>query len=189
MIKWENFPLNTLNICFLELSKNSRDSKLQVRAAKVNKASVFESLRFFCEMFSATILLSDLRLNYLYISASYHNQKAQLQIRHLLNLKVLIFFLLLHENICCGYSLEAPHRGASNEYPQHMFSWRNKKSIMWLPLHILGYEKVKFCGFIVYIYHIALEKWGIQLRLNPFSPWKHMLWVPLAVSCQGTPNE
>ena len=31
------------------------------------------------------------------------------------------FFLLLHENICCGYSLEAPQQGASNEYPQHMF--------------------------------------------------------------------
>ena len=30
---------------------------------------------------------------------------------------------------CCGYSLEAPHRGASNEYPQHMFSWRNRKNI------------------------------------------------------------
>ena len=28
----------------------------------------------------------------------------------------LIFFLFLHENICCGYSLEAPRRGASNEY-------------------------------------------------------------------------
>ena len=23
--------------------------------------------------------------------------------------KVLIFFLFLHENICCGYSLEVPH--------------------------------------------------------------------------------
>ena len=31
------------------------------------------------------------------------------------------------------YSLEAPHRGASNEYPQHMFSLRNKKNIMWIP--------------------------------------------------------
>ena len=38
-------------------------------------------------------------------------------------------FLFLHENICCGYSLEAPRRGASNEYPQHMFTWRNKKDI------------------------------------------------------------
>ena len=29
----------------------------------------------------------------------------------------------------CGYSLEAPHRGTSNENPQPMFSLRNKKSI------------------------------------------------------------
>ena len=25
-------------------------------------------------------------------------------------------------NICCGYSLELPHRGNSNDYPQHVFS-------------------------------------------------------------------
>ena len=37
-----------------------------------------------------------------------------------------ISFLFLYENICCGYSLEEPHWGASNEYSQHMFSWRNK---------------------------------------------------------------
>ena len=29
----------------------------------------------------------------------------------------LIFFLFLHKNICCGYSLEVPGWGASNEYP------------------------------------------------------------------------
>ena len=46
----------------------------------------------------------------------------------------IIFFLFLNENICCGYSLEAPRRGASNEYPQHMFLLRNKKdiSIFWM---------------------------------------------------------
>ena len=54
---------------------------------------------------------------------------------------MLISFLFLHENICCGYSLEAPHRGASNEYPQHMFSWRNKKSIIWIPPLICSYGK------------------------------------------------
>ena len=31
-------------------------------------------------------------------------------------------FLYLQDNICCWYSLEAPRRGASNEYPQHTFS-------------------------------------------------------------------
>ena len=36
--------------------------------------------------------------------------------------------------MCCQYSLEAPHWGAANEYPQHIFSWRNKKHIssFWL---------------------------------------------------------
>ena len=38
-------------------------------------------------------------------------------------------FLLLNENICCGYSLEVPQQGTSNEYPQHMFSSRNKKNV------------------------------------------------------------
>ena len=38
------------------------------------------------------------------------------------------FSPVLHKNICCGYSLETPHRGTSNEYPQHMFLWRNKKN-------------------------------------------------------------
>ena len=52
---------------------------------------------------------------------------------------MLIFFLFHHENICCGYSLEAPRRGASNEYPQHMFSWRNKKKSMWIPPLICSY--------------------------------------------------
>ena len=36
------------------------------------------------------------------------------------------FFLFLHKNICCGYSLEVLHQGASNEYPKHVFmaNWR-----------------------------------------------------------------
>ena len=49
------------------------------------------------------------------------------------NQKLLIFFLNLHENICCGYSLEVPHRGTSKEYPQYMLSWRNKQNIYRLP--------------------------------------------------------
>ena len=44
----------------------------------------------------------------------------------------MIFFFFLNENICCGYSLEAPQRGASNEYPQHTFLLRNKKNTFWL---------------------------------------------------------
>ena len=39
-----------------------------------------------------------------------------------------IFFLFIKENICYRYSLEAPWQGASNEYPQHMFSLRIRKT-------------------------------------------------------------
>ena len=37
-------------------------------------------------------------------------------------------FHISAQNIDCGYSLEPPRRGGSNEYPQSMFSSRNKKN-------------------------------------------------------------
>ena len=37
-------------------------------------------------------------------------------------------FLTSAQNIDCGYSLEPPRRGGSNEYPQSMFLSRNKKN-------------------------------------------------------------
>ena len=37
-------------------------------------------------------------------------------------------FHISAQNIDCGYSLEPPHRGGSNEYPQFMFLSRNKKN-------------------------------------------------------------
>ena len=40
---------------------------------------------------------------------------------------VYIIFLILFKNIDCGYSLEPPRRGGSNEYPQALFLSRNMK--------------------------------------------------------------
>ena len=37
-------------------------------------------------------------------------------------------FYISAQNIDCGYSLEPPRRGGSNEYPQSMFLSRNKKN-------------------------------------------------------------
>ena len=37
-------------------------------------------------------------------------------------------FLIFAQNIECGYSLEPPRRGGSNEYPQSMFWSKNKKN-------------------------------------------------------------
>ena len=37
-------------------------------------------------------------------------------------------FHISAQNMDCGYSLEPPRRGSSNEYPLSMFSSRNKKN-------------------------------------------------------------
>ena len=37
-------------------------------------------------------------------------------------------FLIFAQNIDCGYKLEPPPRGGSNEYPQSMFWSENKKN-------------------------------------------------------------
>ena len=47
--------------------------------------------------------------------------------------KSIDIFSYFSTKTCCGYSLEAPLRGASNEYPQQMFLWRNKKNIYQIP--------------------------------------------------------
>ena len=40
----------------------------------------------------------------------------------------MLWVLIRSASTCCGYSLEVPPWGTSNEYPQHMFLWRNKKN-------------------------------------------------------------
>ena len=37
-------------------------------------------------------------------------------------------FPIFAQNIDCGYTLEPPRRGGSNEYPQSMFWSKNKKN-------------------------------------------------------------
>ena len=43
-------------------------------------------------------------------------------------INILIFFHISAQNIDCGYSLEPPRRGGSNEYPQSTFLSRYKKN-------------------------------------------------------------
>ena len=43
------------------------------------------------------------------------------------NWKFFDIFLIFAQNIDCGYTLEPPRRGGSNEYPQSMFWSKNKK--------------------------------------------------------------
>ena len=43
-------------------------------------------------------------------------------------MKIFDIFLILAQNIDCGYTLEPPQRGGSNEYPQSMF-WSKIRKI------------------------------------------------------------
>ena len=55
-------------------------------------------------------------------------------------------FHLSAQNIDCGYSLEPPRRGGSNEYPQSMFLSRNKKKNVYPYKPHVFYIKVGFKG-------------------------------------------
>ena len=41
-------------------------------------------------------------------------------------MQIFAIFLSFAQNIDCGYMLEPPRRGGSNEYPQSMFGSKNK---------------------------------------------------------------
>ena len=61
-------------------------------------------------------------------------------------IKFLIFLYISAQNIDCGYSLEPPRRGGSNEYPQSMFLSRNKKNNVYPCKPQFYYIKVGFKG-------------------------------------------
>ena len=70
-------------------------------------------------------------------------------------LKNFVIFLIFAQNIDCGYALEPPRRGGSNEYPQSMI-WSKIRKIG-IPLHIpvLLYKS----GVIRTCFHDALQNW------------------------------
>ena len=55
-------------------------------------------------------------------------------------------FLISTQNIDCGYSLEPPRRGGSNEYPQSMFLTRNNKNNVYPCKPQFYYIEVGFKG-------------------------------------------
>ena len=55
-------------------------------------------------------------------------------------------FLISAQNIDCGYSLEPPQRGGSNDYPQSMFLNRNKKNNVYPCKPQFYYIKMGFKG-------------------------------------------
>ena len=62
-------------------------------------------------------------------------------------------FHISAQNKDCGYSLEPPQQGGSNEYPQSMFLSRNKKNNVYACKPQFYYIKLGFNGVkIIYAY-------------------------------------
>ena len=65
-------------------------------------------------------------------------------------INILIFFNISAQNIDCGYSLEPPRGGGSNEYPHSMFLSRKKKINVYPCKPQFCYVKVGFKGSTLY---------------------------------------
>ena len=61
---------------------------------------------------------------------------------------VYIIFLISAQNIDCGYSLEPPRRGGSNEYLQSTFLIRNMTNIRIFYLKIFHFLVIKFSVYL-----------------------------------------
>ena len=69
------------------------------------------------------------------------------------------------QNIDCRYSLEPPHRGGSNEYPQSMFLSRNKKYNVHPSKPQFYYIKLGFKGVkIIYVCFRDVFHWQNQQK-------------------------
>ena len=64
-------------------------------------------------------------------------------------MKIFDIFLIFAQNIDCGYTLEPPQRGGSNEYPQSMFWSKNKKKYVYPSKPHFFYIKVGCKGVFI----------------------------------------
>ena len=88
------------------------------------------------------------------VRSQYHYENTPIQIywkilppkNENLQIKNSDIFHVSAQNIDCGYSLEPPHRGGSNEYSQSMFLSRNKKNNVYPCKPQFYYIKVGFKG-------------------------------------------
>ena len=84
---------------------------------------------------------------------------------------VYIIFLFSAQNIDCGYSLEPPQRGGSNEYPQSMFLSRNMKNIRIFLSENFHFLVVKFSVYLnrrVFVMCTLLSPTDFNGRLSNF---------------------
>ena len=78
--------------------------------------------------------------------------------------KKLYIFHISAQNIDCGYSLEPPRWGGSNEYQQSMFLSRNKKNKVYPCKPRFYYIKVGFKGSKLYRYVFMMTRSNKQIK-------------------------
>ena len=84
-------------------------------------------------------------------------RKFHLQKLKIFRLKNSDMYHISAQNIDCGYSLEPPRRGGSNEYPQSMVLSRNKKNNVYRYKPKFYYIKVGFKGSKLYRHVFVME--------------------------------
>ena len=78
-------------------------------------------------------------------------------------MKITDIFQISAQNIDCGYSLEPPQRGGSNEYPQPTSWSRNKKNIVYPCKPQFYYIKMGFKGSTLYRHVFVMQDTTTQL--------------------------
>ena len=74
-----------------------------------------------------------------------------------------VVFLFLLKNIDCGYSLEPPHRGGSNGYPQSMFR--------------ANYENYQNFSSESFHFFFFFEKFSIYMNMRVFVMHLILFWT------------
>ena len=88
---------------------------------------------------------------------------------------VYIIFLISAQNIDCGYSLEPPRRGGSNEYPQSMF-WAE----IWKYIRIFYLKTFSFWWWIFCIFEWACFRNVLEKKVFFFV--HSLLWLLVIVT-------
>ena len=77
------------------------------------------------------------------------------------------FSPVLHKNIHCGYTSESPLSGASDEYPQCIFSWRNEKNIRnYCQIRLLNKSSVTHSGNLILCLLLVMKKIIVNISVH-----------------------
>ena len=91
---------------------------------------------------------------------------------------VYIIFLISAQNIDCGYSLELPPQGGSNEYPQSMFwaeIWKISEFFIWKFSFFLVIKVSVYLNRHVFVMTFWLRKYQII--------WSYVLYLIIRPPC------